>query len=56
METNWEGITDASQNPERTWFYRGVKETDTWKPLRKCDCKIINKAMSGGKKKVIFEI
>lgn len=50
---NWDGIVDHLPNPERTWFAR-VKETDPWKPLRKCDCKLINAAMNGGKKKVRF--
>mmetsp|Transcript_1218 Transcript_1218/g.2217 ORF Transcript_1218/g.2217 Transcript_1218/m.2217 type:complete len:243 (-) Transcript_1218:514-1242(-) len=51
---HWDGIVDALPNPERTWFCR-VKETDPWKPLRKCDCKLINTAMNGGKKKALIE-
>jgi len=44
----WEGIEDSSPYPERVWFAR-VKDSESWNPLRKCDCKVINETVKAGK-------
>ena len=39
----WEGIEDASANPQPVWLTRGDNEPKwKWTPLRKCDCRAIN--------------
>jgi len=39
----WEGIEDAASTPTRIWLWR-EKDEDTWKPLRKADCRALNDA------------
>jgi len=54
MTSSWEGINDASSDPPRVWLTRW-RDTDPWKPLRKCDCCALNKSRSEGSHQVIIE-
>jgi len=42
----WEGIDDATDKPEPTWFTRLESQGD-WTPLRKIDCKHLNDPIHG---------
>ena len=46
MNCTWEGIDASSHQPQRVWFSKGPKDVDPWLPLRKCDCKALNKAFA----------
>lgn len=50
----WDGIQDSHSNPDRVWLTR-FKDSDPWTPLRKCDCKLINKSAKKGDKEVLIE-
>jgi len=38
---HWEGIEDSSSVAQRIWLSR-LTDKDEWKPLRKCDCHLLN--------------
>ncbi len=52
---HWEGIEDASVSAKSVWLSR-VKDTDDWKPLRKCDCQALNQARETGKSQIYIEM
>jgi len=45
---SWEGIVDSSNYPQRVWFTFD-NHNQTWKPLRKCDCRALNDSPEGSK-------
>ena len=54
MPLRWEGIADASAQPDAVWLSRPTRMKERWKPLRKSDAQRLNRLSPGDRETKVY--